>query len=234
MKRLFEENFRALHEPHIEKLVSIAKKQSEIDKRDLKEWFIRRDEILRQEMESSHALGRFVGVLSEAFPNAKFILTIRDCYSWLRSNINLCINAPRREQKKTGWGFYTELRDINFGPPPKTYCEEEEPLAEHSLHSLRGYLKYWSKHNKHVLNAVPEERLLVVRTDKISQRIGSIANFLGVSTESLNIKNSHTHKAAEKHSVLDKIDRSYLDKIIYEECGELMSQYFSDIVAKRL
>ena len=68
------------------------------------------------------------------------------------------------------------MRDLRFGNHGATWRKPEEVLRRHGLYQLDGYLGYWKRHNTTVLDSVPADRLLVVRTDRITQEAFRVAD----------------------------------------------------------
>jgi hypothetical protein len=83
-------------------------------------------------------------------------------------------------------------------------------------------------HNKSVLERVPAERLLVIKTHEISSRSADIAEFVGVPAATLQPNAAHTNRVRGRHGVLDQIPRSHLAAKIREHCGWLMPRFFPE------
>jgi hypothetical protein len=177
-------------------------------------------------MDSSQLNYFFSTHLARLFPQAKFVLTIRDCYTWLDSFINHQLSRPASRD-------WVAMRDLRFLRGDAVHSAEEKILAEHRLYTLDGYLSYWAEHNRNVLDLIPRGRLLVVRTDRLAQSIGTLAQFLDVESGTLDRQNSHTFKAAQKFGFLHKLDDEYLDAKVAQHCRDLMRAYFPEIASVR-
>ena len=217
---IFSYNFRTKHEPtYIEfaRLIEM-RRNGKIEENELIHWISRRDSMLWLELESSHPMAWFCDILNKKFPYAKFILPIRDCYSWLDSIINQHLNFQWQKESMN-------LRDIFFN----NGSEYESLLLKNlNLYSIDGYLSYWASHNNFVLDSVPEDRLLVMPTHQIKARIIHIAKFVGVSVADLSQIKAHSNKAKEKHYILKSIDTSLIISKIVSICGpviERLSKY---------
>ena len=225
---IFSKHFRSAHEPghmglidHIVALREQAETEWEFD-RYLKE----RDWRLWLEMEASHLTYFYIERLVKLWPKTKFILTVRDCHSWLESWTNFILAGPKRPANfKSEWFSVNDLRFNGKSPHPP----EEKILAENGLYTLDGYLSSWTAHNRAVLAAVPKERLLVIRTNEIEKELGRIASFLGISEDKLDPIQSHSFKNEKKFNVLSQIDQTHLRRKMEEHCGELMRQLFGGI-----
>lgn len=215
---LFSKNYRSYHEPgvgHGDIVTMLEKKiQNNLSKSEIKKWIRRRDWKYWLDCESSHIIAWFVDAVAENFPDAIFILTVRDCYSWLDSVINQHMNRKPGEN-------YTKLRELYHGGD---YEYEVSILKEKGLYTLDGYLSYWAKHNTFVLNSIPVERLLVIPTKNISENISSIAEFVGVPEYKLNIEGKHSYPAKFKNNILDKIDHQIIKRKIEQNCSNVIDR----------
>jgi len=121
------------------------------------------------------------------------------------------------------------LRDFRFRATELEHPSEEIALERKGLYTLDGYLSYWAAHNRNVLVTVPDNRLLVVRTDHLTQRVPDIARFAGVSVSSTDREKSHAFKAKQKFDVLSEIESGYLEQKVLLHCHELLDAYFPEI-----
>jgi len=225
---MFAGHYRAVHEPLarplIERIVAAqaapgadAAAGAELDR------FVRRMERHhRWELNSSQLNGHVLETLLSAFPQARHVLTIRDCYAWLDSYANHHLSGPASAARRA-------LRDLRFRPDLHPHRPEERALADRGLYSLDGCLAWWARHHRHVLATVPAERLLVVRTDALATRAGEIAAFLGVPAATLDLGRAHSHRAERRFHVLAEIDRSFLEDRVQHHGGELMRTFFPEI-----
>ena len=187
-----------------------------------------RDKRLSLEMDSSALNYFFIDILVDQFSNAKFILTIRDCYSWLDSLINHTLSRPWIQQNKFNLhSHWTSLRKMVYNIGEKQHTSQEQVLCENGLATLDGYFSYWAKHNQHILTTVPQERLFVVKTKEINSNISEIEKFIGVTSGSL--LKIHGNTARQKFNLLSKIDKIFLEERANVHCGELMNKYFPEI-----
>jgi hypothetical protein len=224
----FGERYRASHERDAPYLVSLMldAERGAIGARRLA-WYIRaRDQRRRWEMESSMLLLPFLDILVREFPRARFILAIRDCYSWLDSQLNqhLANRAPPPSWRR--------FRELKFGVPAG-HPREERALAELGLFTLDGYLASWAEHNRRVLAAVPRDRLLVIRTHEIARDLPAIAEFVGVPADTVSASRAHSYKAAVRLDVPSRLDPAYLEERFEAHCGELMRAHFPELGSYR-
>lgn len=221
---LLSNQLRSAVEPESDKLIDLVFDiaTGHIDDTELSSYLLKRDRRLWLEVDSSQLNFFFLSKLVELFPDAKFILTIRDPYSWLDSFIN-------HQLARGGSDKWIKLRNFRFRPDIYTHQQGELILKEKGLYALDGYLSYWGYHNRTVIDTVPEDRLLIVRTDKITEHAEEIAAFVGLSSSNLRKEASHAFKAKAKFGLLDQIDQTYLEHKIKEHCGDLIALFFPEI-----
>lgn len=226
---IFDRSIRSCHEPGFRSATAmvLAHHRGEVSFDGLRAFVRRRDERLRLDVDSSHVNVFLAEVLLAEFADARFLLTIRDCFSWLDSVINHTTNtrswspADRRYLE-----FYFDAKNVTYSP-------HDRLLESLGLLSIDCYLAAWSRHNDRALTAVPEERLLVVRTDAISERLHEIAAFAHVAADRIDPGFRAGGAAKVRHAILDRVDPAYLEDRVAERCGALMGRFFPDIRSLR-
>ena len=223
MHELLRAHLRSAHEAECEEVIDIimANAAGRMDDSEVVYYLLLRDRRLSLELDSSHLNIFLLHKLISLFPTAKFILTIRDPYSWLDSFINHQLTHSASSQ-------WLALRDFRFRPDLYVHQPEEMILKDHGLYTIDGYLSYWGWHNRKAIAVVPEEQLLIVRTDHITARIDEIASFTGVPKGRLQNEKAHSFKAQKKFGILDKVDRQFLKDKIAEHCGGLVARFFPE------
>ena len=91
---------------------------------------------------------------------------------------------------------------------------------------MRGYLRYWERHNREVFAAVPEDRLLVVRLDELDTSQQKLGGFLGISADTLPQRSVRSNTRKDKAINLEDIGSEYAAGIASEECGAMMSRLY--------
>ncbi|MDX1458347.1 MAG: sulfotransferase [Marinobacter sp.] len=219
---MFPDEYRVAHEPGAQLLnkLIIDHQQGRVSDQYI-HWFYRLRDIRDWvELESNYYNFCFVHHLVELFPQARFILTLRSPASWLDSWINHTID--RREVDGSIWA--DGLAAI-YTPQRYEYGAEEVVFRRYGLWPLACYLDYWRTHNLKVLEAVPEERLLVIRTNDITHSTEQLASFLGIPHQGFKKQASHSFKAKAKHGVLEEIDPDYLQTMIQRYSDARITQY---------
>ena len=232
MHAIFSKQYRSAHEPDARFLITkiLAFHNGNIDKSKFIQYIINhRDRRLGLEMDSSHLNYYLLDILVNEFNEAKFILTIRDCYSWLESLLSnqLVVFKQQNNWFRHQW---VDFADFRFGNKKK-YAKEEAILADKGLYTLDGYFSYWREHNSKVLATVPKERLLIVKTAEINQSINKIEEFLEIppNTLSRGVRENVRRKKFKNLSILSQIDKNFLEAKANFHCKELMNKYFPKV-----
>lgn len=221
---MFDRTIRSDHEADGEEIIRRILEVSEgkISDLDLSTYIRERDKNLCLDVDSSQLNFYLLDYLLKEFHDALFLLTIRDCYSWLDSFIN---DSLRRDTSKS----WIKLRNYRFQADTFSYPSEEYPLKQRGLYTLNGYLSYWAHHNSKVLATVPEDRLMIIKTNEITNKADDIARFAGLSMGSVQANYTHSFKNPEKFYVLREIEEAHLDAKVQEICGPIMRKFFPEI-----
>ncbi len=207
--------YRAEHEPEAHDLRPLIERhlRGELPAGTLERYFAGKERRLHLQVDSSFLNGEVIDLLVPCYPAASYVLTVREPRSWLDSKINQMITykSPR----------WLELRALRHGPP-EGHPPEEEPLAARGLPTLDGFLAEYARHNRRVVEHVPPDQLLVLRTQDIRARADRLAAFAGVPVDTLNLERSHEFQGPVKHHVLDELDQGYLDAKIDQHCAALV------------
>jgi len=220
------ENYRSAHHPDEEVRLPLAAAylRGEVDEAAAQRILRRRDRLMWLEMESSSLAGILIEPLASACPGKKFILTIRDVYSWCDSWIDHNINVPPSDSSPWGALDRVRLRVNDFQP-----TKFDSPLTTRGCPPLACYFQLWANHNARVLEAVPSSRLLIVETHRITEKIPEIAAWAGVPVETLRMDRKWLFATPEKHHVLATLDESYVRETADRLCGSLMEEYFPEV-----
>lgn len=225
MAKVFE-HYRSEHEVDCNRLVpmTIAAYRGELDERVSRNYLKRRDSEYWLEMESAHFLAYHSHTLVDIFPQAKFILTIRNPIEWLKSAVNHHHRHPLSAVKP----IWVDFRATAFGRFAGEYSPEENALKENGLYPVHAYLKYWYEHNAKVLANIPASRLLVVRTRDISVSLPGMAQFVGCPPDSLSAK--WTNIGVQDFGLLGQVPYGFLMQEIERHCGSPVKKYFPELL----
>ena len=223
---MFSKTVRARHEPEAPQLIEqiLAWRTGSASEAQFAEWLRERDRRLALEVDSSTLNREVLEILINRFPDARFVLTIRDCYSWCNSHINHAIRFDKKMHP-----LWKELGKWRMRSQTFEHAPEEGMLKEQGVRSLDYYFSYWKWHNAGVLEHVPKDRLLVVRTDQIGQRAFEIADFAGLPRRAVRQERTHEFRNPAKQPILQQIDRSFVEASVERHCRPLMERFFSEI-----
>lgn len=217
---MFASSFRSAHEPNsmlLNKAV-IEQDRGETDAAELREYFMLMNECKFLEMESNSFNQHFIDIIVDLFPDARFVLTYRDPMPWLNSWINHTINRPERPGSIWELGLRAQYRVDDYA-----YGFEEDVFRPRGLFPLAAYLGLWDRCNSSILNTVPGDRLLLIRTERISNSARSLGEFLGIDPGRLSVEKSHMFKAARNHDILSRLDASRLQDAVERTCAGTMA-----------
>ena len=214
----FSEAYRAWHEPRVVKTngMVIDHLKGDVSTEEIRRFLLWRDRLMRLELESNHVLAYVVEHLVELFPESRYVVTIREPLSWLKSRLNHHYRKPAKD-----WNGY---REYFWADGYQDYPDEERILEEIGLCTLDTYLAQYADHYERVLGAVPPERRMVVATQDIDARIGEVASFVGADPAKVIVERSNTSAAKTGH--IKKIPDAYYREKIKEHCLPLIEAFF--------
>jgi hypothetical protein len=223
---LFDDTVRWEHEVAAEELIYkiLDRAEGRIDEPQIRRYVRERDRRFHLEVDSSNLNCWVLEFLLEEFKKAKFVLTIREPHSWLNSIINHSLGRPA----SPAWERFRRFR---FQANGSVYAPEEQILKERGLYSLDGYLSSWAMHNQKVLDSVPADRLLVVRTNQITERAYEIGDFAGLPRRTVRPERSHSFKAPVDFQILKQIDPSFIAARVAQHCMPLIRKYFAESIS---
>jgi len=217
--------YRAWHEPLIEHFMQIimARATGTLSDSAARDHLRQLDRRMWLEFNASYVNSFLCDLLLDEHPHAKFVVTIRDCYSWLDSMFNHLIGRAHGELQLQFHRWYLDSLS------PGSHHRGERVLEQRGIWPLDVWLRAWSLHNTRILELIPSDRLLVVRTQDIRRDIPRLANFLGIPADTLDARRSHEYKAQAKFGLLSQIDQDYLHACVAERCADLMTKFFPEI-----
>ena len=222
--KMFSHNVRARHEPQAPQLIDkvVDWHSGRISEQEMAGWLRARDRELALEVDSSGINLQILDILLREFPNARFVLAIRDCYSWTNSRMNGDLNAF------TSGAWHKWARFV-YGDGPFIHAPEEKVLKDGGIYTLDTYLSSWAARNGLALAKIPPERLFVVRTDQIRARAFDLADFAGLPHRVVRLHRTHEFRNPGKIPIIRQIDRDFLERKVEQHCRRLMTRFFPEI-----
>ncbi|MEM8491754.1 MAG: sulfotransferase [Pseudomonadota bacterium] len=227
LNALFSGYYRSQHEADHEELIGAAldHESGAMTDADLARLLKDRDRRLYLEMDSSLINGVVIEHIVNAFPRARFILTMRDCYSWLDSYTNHLVNHSSDD----AWRRLRQRPSLGCSD---AYDPREEVLKTQGIPSVAHSLRLWNTHNRGVLNSVPKDRLLVVRTHELSSSLDVICDFLNISPASLVSGKAHSFKRKSSAGLVSSIDPEFVEEMVNLYCRDLMDEFFPEFALR--
>jgi hypothetical protein len=222
---MFSRTVRARHEAGALELMEkiLARWLGQISESEFIAWLHQRDRSMALEVDSSTLNFEILDDLLREFDDARFVLTIRDCYSWCNSLINH--GAVHRHKVHPLWRQMRRFENRFHHAP------EEQILQDHGFLSLESYFYQWTSHNQTVLDKVPAERLLLVRTDELQKRAFEIAGFGGLPRRAVRVERTHEFQNHHRLDLLRQIDPRFIEAKAQTHCSRLMQRFFPEITS---
>jgi len=216
--------YRSKHHPQRDQLLEFAIRYLEHTATiaEVTRFLERRDRKLWLEMEASTLHGTLIEPLVQACPQKMFILTVRDPYSWCDSWVDHNLNYGAGER-------FTVLDELRLRAGDYPHTNYDASLEQRGCAPLAAYFQLWAAHNQRVLEHVPPNRLLIVKTDEIMTRVPDIAAFVGAPVETMRPENAWQFRAPKKHNVLATLEPAYVRDTMENHCGDLMKQMFPEV-----
>jgi hypothetical protein len=230
---LFKSSYRSYHELEYDLIIPyiLGYIEGRIERATLIKKLQNHDRHWYPVVEVAHYFGEISSELVTAFPKARFIVTIRDCYTWLQSQISQILAVRQGLNTNPKLKYFIRLHEARFGSLYQaSYSSEEGILHEMRLPPIDALLSHWTKHNETILRKIPEARRIIVRTGDIKSSIEKIAAFVGVSVDSLDASASYSFKRHHHpFNLWDHVNSEYIEEVAAYHCSVLMQAYFPEI-----
>jgi hypothetical protein len=161
----------------------------------------------------------FTAPLAQLYGDARFVMLVRDCFSWLDAKIEsrrVATAGPAHPDLRYETALMTRFEEP-FSP-------QESGLREARLLPIATYLRSWASQTQTVLDAVPSERLLVVRTEDLDQSTRLLAEFAGVPEDT--VHTAHANHRTERCGLLAHIPPEFVVARAREHCAPLMERHW--------
>jgi hypothetical protein len=175
---------------------------------------------VRYNMEADVAgnLSIFVGPLATLYPDARFVLLMRDCFSWLDSRIEHVLSRPHDDRSPFHANRFARYDDA--------HDPVEAPLREAGLRPIASYLRSWAEISQGVLDAAPADRLLVIRTEDLDTSTPTLGRFLGIDPATIRVE--HANHLSTRAGLLAAVPHAYVRERAEELCAPLMERFWGD------
>ncbi|NLO38386.1 MAG: sulfotransferase [Ruminiclostridium sp.] len=203
-----------------------AWKDGWISENTLRDYIRYRHEIGQLEMDTASFNHFYLHILVNEFPEAKFIFTIRDCYSWVNSFLRMISRWKKHfgdiGQEMPDWML--NYGRILFGEYDWNWFNSYEDLLRNLDPLVEMFIKSWADLNSRILELLPPERSLIVKTSEISRSQARISEFIGIPVHTLT-EHHHINMAPDKVNLLQGFSREKFEALVHQYAkGSLLTQ----------
>lgn len=221
---LLSTNYRAAHEPERPELLDmiLGESRGEVSAPAFREFLIERDARLNLEYDVSWANQFVIGHLLEVFPASKFIVLIRDCYSWLQSAVGHLVSREMPAEILDFFPWWAK-------PERHPHSRHDRALAERGVYSVAAYLNVWNGHIDRCNRQIPEDRRLVIRTHELTRSHRRLADFVQIPVDTLDAGSGHQNRSTWHERIESLVNPAYIDDMVQSICADNMARYFPEI-----
>jgi hypothetical protein len=221
-------NYRTGHESQRAALLlaGMRRQQGLID--DAQFWDLVTPRLTRPSLEldsvTCHYL--YADALSQRFPNARFVHTVRDVGGWLTSLLDMSMRYRQA----------CSISAVHFTPHEEQYLTDMtggvltadmDPFADDER-AVIPLMRYWAEHMRTMARTLPGDRTLVVRTRDIPDRLGDLARLCGVPEETMRADLAHANASPHSLNRLALHDSPHLRAAYEQYCAEIMASMFPE------
>lgn len=220
--KMFSDFCRADHEPHRPATVRSMHDHfvGGISDEQLRQSYRTRDKQMLLDVESNCFLAYRPDLLCSTFPDAKFVVLIREPMVWLESILDNNLNFPR-----TKTPTMAKWHEVLFHSGKTPVSSSDELLVEMGLYPVGSYLEYWTRTYDRCLRSLGDANCLLVGTNQITARAEEIGQFVGLDASGVSRKHTHGNRTAEKHQVLQRLNRAHVEESLNKICQPLISEF---------
>ena len=215
--------YRSAHEVDAERLLPIGAAvlhgELAVDGSQVRAALRRRSWRFQLDVDSAPFLSPLTPALVQVFDDTRFVLALRDCFSWLDSQLEW-----ERSHPSSDLPMFAPYRSALFRYSKDEFTDDDCILWHESLRPVKAYLRSWGERNEEVLRVVPPDRLLVVRTEDLDHSTARLARFVGVPEES--VVTSHANQNANRTGLLGEVSREYVVECAREHSAAVMELYW--------
>jgi hypothetical protein len=223
---LLAANHRAAHEPEREQILEMILRESrgDVSENALRTYLLARDKRLNLEYDIAWANQFIIGHLPTVFPDARFIILIRDPYTWLQS---ICGHLVSRDIPPEVRAFL----DWWFRPDLYPHTRHDRALQDVGIYSIAAYLNAWNRHVTACTQLIPPSRRLILRTHELGGSHQQLADFLQIPADDLDIRNAHINRGTWSDRIESLVDRGYLVEMVSSISRDNMARHFPEVTS---
>lgn len=190
--------FRARHEYQFDAATKIleAYDDGKISRVELSAFLLTRQALGQLEVDSSSVNFWFAREFTTLMPQAKFIVVVREPFSWLES-VLAHLQRDAIDASTRGSPFPASLMrlakvsGVCFDP---SLAQDAEAYRKALPELSRQLLQFWVSQNERILAVVPRNRRLILGTEYLSVSHRALSSFAGIEPGMLTTTSGHLHK----------------------------------------
>jgi hypothetical protein len=214
--------YRAAHEINRDRIRAVGAKvltgELDVDSARARAELRRRSVRYHLEVDVAGHMAVFAGTLAAVYDDARFVLLVRDCFSWLDSVVEQQLRSLRAGRTRDA---YYHAKYLRFGD---AFAAEEAPLQDAGLIPIASWFQGWADMNQRVLASVPPERLMVLRTEDLDDSAQVLARFAGVPAST--VQAVHANRNPSPIGLLSEVPAEFVVEQAREHCGAVMERYW--------
>lgn len=182
-------------------------RQGRITKEAFRNYLIERDKMGGLEMDSASFNHYYLHFLVDLFPEARFVFTVRDCFSWTNSYLSMLLRWRRifpDVRHIPAW--QTAYGRIQFGQFDPDDYQSPETIMNRMPDLATRFFQCWREDNRRILSLLPAGRSIVIPTARLSRCLPELARLMGIPPDFLLSHASHANRAPEKINFLSFLD----------------------------
>jgi hypothetical protein len=188
-------------------------------------WEMRRRSIrFGLEVDSTWFLWPFVPDLRALYPDAQFVVLIRDCFSWLDSMVEHWIRTDSRGGPRNKQPL---RRALFAGADAPSAAADDRALTERGYPPVGAMLERWSTTYTTLIADDPEHRTLVLRTEDLDGAREQLAAFCRVAPSTL-ATSVRRNAATRREGLLAEVPVRHVIAEAERACGPVMQQFWGD------
>jgi Sulfotransferase domain len=213
-------SYRAAHEINRDRVRAVGARvltgELDADSARVRAELRRRSMRYHLEVDVAGHMAVFAGPLARMYSDARFVLLIRDCFSWLDSVVDQQLRSLSEGRVRDA---YYQAKYLRYDD---TFDRAEAPLRDAGLIPIASWFRGWAEANQRVLGAVPPDRLLVVRTEDLDDSVAMLAQFAGVPESTIRLV--HANRNPSPTGLLGAVPASYVVEQARRHCGPIMER----------
>lgn len=215
---------RAAHEPQRAETLGaiLAESRGEMTAEEVRAWLAERDRRLGLDYDIAWANQFLVHHLPAVFPEARFLVLVRDPYTWVGSVAGhlLSREIPPAVRDFLDWWFRPDEHPFRPG---------DEEMEARELYSVEAFLSAWNRHIDRCAEELPADRTLVLRTHELRTCHERLAGFLEVPAASLASGQGHLNRRTWTGRLEDLVDPAHLEAEVRRVCAGNLARHFAEV-----